>query len=289
MNEQALKERLKFIATLENRSLHEVWKSLILERLLARLAHSRYCDHFIFKGGFLLSYYLDIGRETTDLDFLARKINAEENSIKNAFDAICNINMADGFELSCEKIEILDHTHMNYPGYRLRISVKLGKMKDVIQVDIGVGDTVKPKQKSLNLYRYKEKPIFEDTISLQVYPTETIFSEKLETIIARGHINSRMKDFHDILLLSREKFLIDKNKLKINIDNTFQHRKTNKEIPLKFTEIEYSILQLQWGAHLRVLGDTTKTLNLPEKISDLIEEINNWLEKNYLTPELNTA
>ena len=40
MNEQALKERIKYIASSESRKFNQVWRDLILERLLIRLARS---------------------------------------------------------------------------------------------------------------------------------------------------------------------------------------------------------------------------------------------------------
>ena len=48
MNEQALKERIKYIAHSENRKFNQVWRDLILERLLIRLARSSYSDQFVF-------------------------------------------------------------------------------------------------------------------------------------------------------------------------------------------------------------------------------------------------
>ena len=72
MNEQALKERLKTIANIERRTFNEVWRGMVLERLLVRISHSKHSKNFIFKGGLLLSYYLAIGRETKDADFRRR-------------------------------------------------------------------------------------------------------------------------------------------------------------------------------------------------------------------------
>lgn len=74
-------------------------------------------------------------------------------------------------------------------------------MKDRIHIDIGTGDVVSPTPRDLNLVQYRDKPLFESQISLLVYPPETIFAEKLETVISKGTINSRMKDYHDLLLL----------------------------------------------------------------------------------------
>ena len=82
MNEQALKARLKHISKELGKSFNEVWKLLVLERFLARLSRSEYSDKFIFKGGLLLSYYLVIGRETTDIDLLAKRLHAEKSHIE---------------------------------------------------------------------------------------------------------------------------------------------------------------------------------------------------------------
>lgn len=84
MNEQALKVRLKHIAKESDKSFNEIWKLLVLERFLARLSRSEYSDKFIFKGGLLLSYYVVIGRETTDIDLLAKRLHAERGAIFDA-------------------------------------------------------------------------------------------------------------------------------------------------------------------------------------------------------------
>lgn len=146
MNEQALKDRLKHIANAEKKSFQEVWKLLLLERLLVRLARSEYHDKFIFKGGLLLSYYMVIARETTDIDFLAQKLKAEILQLKNILSEVCDINVGDGFIMSLQSIDELDHNHMNYPGYRAKLNVKFCSMRDRIQIDIGVGDVVEPKE-----------------------------------------------------------------------------------------------------------------------------------------------
>lgn len=50
-----------------------MWKQFLLERFLARQSNSTHQNKFIFKGGLLLAQYLEIGRETTDADFLLTK------------------------------------------------------------------------------------------------------------------------------------------------------------------------------------------------------------------------
>ncbi len=64
MNEEALKSRLKNIATQKNMTFNQIWKQFLLERFLARLSVSNHQEKLIFKGGFFLANYLNIGRGT---------------------------------------------------------------------------------------------------------------------------------------------------------------------------------------------------------------------------------
>lgn len=282
MNEQALKARLKYIAKEKGKPFNEVWKLLVLERFLARLSRSDYSDKFIFKGGLLLSYYLIIGRETSDIDLLARRLNAERKQIEQIMHDICALHLHDGFQMQFESLDDLDHQHMNYPGFQAIITVQFGVMSDKFFVDIGVGDVVEPVPLVWPPFVYKEKPLFDDHISLDVYPVETIFAEKLETLISRGAANSRMKDYHDLFLLCRESKLIDKSRLQENITQTFQNRGTTFSTLIQFQPDELSRMQILWSGHLRVLGDArSESLALPKDIVKVIQDLNQWLDGQY--------
>ncbi len=278
MNEQALKARIKHIAKEQGKNFNEVWKLLVLERFLARLSRSEYSGKFIFKGGLLLSYYLAIGRETIDIDLLARQLNAEKSYVELIMQEICLLQLNDGFQMKFISLDDLDHQHMNYPGFQVGVAVQFGAMNDKFYVDIGVGDVVEPVLLDWPTFNYKEKPLFEDLISLEVYPVETIFAEKLETLISRGAANSRMKDYHDLLLLCRESMLIDKIRLKDSIIETFQNRGTAFSLPVQFQSDELERMQLLWSGHLRVLGaHRVQVFGLPEEIVTIIDELNDWL------------
>lgn len=97
MNKQALIDRIHKIAKEKEIPFNECWKQLVLARFLVRLSHSKYAENFIFKGGFLLSYMMEIGRETTDLDFLLTKMNANEKEIADATQEIASVALEDGF------------------------------------------------------------------------------------------------------------------------------------------------------------------------------------------------
>lgn len=111
-----------------------------------------------------------------------------------------------------------------------------------------------------------------------VYPLETIFAEKLETIVSKGSTNSRLKDYHDLLLLSRDKKLIKNKKLLQTIATTFQHRETTFQFPIQFDDSGINRLQNLWNSHLNNLDSIKGKLNLPHEIRSVINEINRFLE-----------
>lgn len=279
MNEQGLKDRLQTISKEKGIHFNECWKKLLLERFLSRLSRSTLSQKFIFKGGFLLSYIIEIGRETTDLDFLLTNMNASEDEIKQTIQDVIAIESEDGFLFGYEKIDLLEHPHMDYPGYRISLKATFGSMKDRIQIDVGIGDIVTPMIRELQLFQYKGMPMFEGEISLFVYPPETIFAEKLETVLSKGAANSRMKDYHDLLLLTREPHVIDIDKLQVSLKNTFSNRGTSLEF-IVFTENELKPMEKLWTAHLNTLRKSFHELQLPENIQDVIIEINKTLKKN---------
>lgn len=280
MNEQALKDRLQTISKEKGIHFNECWKKLLLERFLSRLSRSIHSQKFIFKGGFLLSYIMEIGRETTDLDFLLTNMNASEDEIKQTIQDVIAIESPDGFVFDYEKIDLLEQPHMDYPGYRVSLKATFGRMKDRIQIDVGIGDVVIPAIRELHLFQYKGRPMFEAEISLVVYTPETIFAEKLETVLSKGAANSRMKDYHDLLLLTREPHMIDINKLQVSLKSTFSNRGTNLDL-IAFTEDELKPMEKLWTAHLNALRKSVHELQLPQNIQDVIAEINKTLKKKH--------
>lgn len=277
MNEAALKARLKSIAQKKLKTFNEIWKQLLLERFLARLSGSPYREQFIFKGGLLLAQYMVLGRETTDIDFSMTKMKSEFSTIEQALCDIASVAINDSVRFEWDSMQILSHPHMEYTGFRATLQAYFGNMKDKIHIDIGVGDRVAPTEKDYQPFEYNGMPLFVGEITMLVYPVESIFSEKLETIISKGSNNSRMKDYHDVFLMIKEPGLLNPAALAEKLQATFTHRNTKLTIPIEFDDTEMLQLQNLWANHLRGLGDIRKKLDLPDKIMVLLTEINNWL------------
>ncbi len=274
--EKSFKAKLRAIAKEKNRDPADLWQSLTLERFLVRLAKSEYCKHFVLKGGILLSKYIEIGRETTDLDFLARKIGNEISGLKVIFEKIAAIDLHDGFSFQEIKVVALAHPHMGYPGVEVSMMAYFGKTRFRVSIDIGFGDVVEPIEYSIPLTTYSKGDLFEKSVNLQCYPKEFIFAEKLETIIYRGSFNSRMKDFHDIYSMISSTTISSFHNLDGIIRIVFENRETKLTFPIIHEEDEMNRLQNFWSEYLKNLR-AENLASLPENIADVIAKINNWL------------
>ncbi|MGK5595452.1 MAG: hypothetical protein ACSNEK_08870 [Parachlamydiaceae bacterium] len=80
--------------------------------------------------------------ETTDLDFLARKIGNDVNGTKIVFEKIANIDLQNGFLFNEIKASELTHPHMGYPGVAVGIMAHFGKTRFKVTIDIGFVDIV---------------------------------------------------------------------------------------------------------------------------------------------------
>lgn len=272
MNEESLKTRLRNIAVEKKITPDKVWKQLQLERFLARLSASPYKTKFILKGALLLAQYIPINRETIDVDFLLNKLDMAK--IESAIKDVILINLEDGFDYHWYAAEELTQPHMEYKGFRFSLNVKYGQMKDKIQIDIGIGDIVEPIETQYDVLKYKGEPLFDEQVSLLAYPPETIFAEKLETIISKGSNNSRMKDYHDVLMMIQDNYILDSHYVTNAIHQTFERRGTTVKSLIKFEQDDLRILQENWQSHLRGVGILREKIALPDEIDEVIKSIN---------------
>ena len=278
LTEISLKERLKTLAYEQKTTFKDISKKLFLERFLVRLGKSDYVDKLIFKGGRLLSYYLETGRETKDLDFLLSQINAEKSALEKMFCSICSIDVSDGFLMDFDSMKALNQAGCVVFQVSLRIKYTSGTMRDRLRVDIGVGDEVTPQELSLKLMEYKSGYLFEDSVSLKVYPPEAIFAEKLESIVSKGGFNSRMKDFYDLILMVRKQNFLNQGQLKDAINKTFGKRGTGKQLPLKFDDADYGNLETHWKRYGKQLREVGKESKMPNCFREVVFELNTMLE-----------
>jgi predicted nucleotidyltransferase component of viral defense system len=278
--EQSIKEKIKALAKERETTFAELWRNLILERFLTRLAKSPYKEKFILKGGTLLAKYIHLGRETQDLDFFIQKLSNTEQSLRTVLQAICDVDAQDSFSFEVAKIKILDHSQLAYTGAEITLQALFGATKTVIRMDLGFGDRVDPIEHPIDLTATSKGPLFESRISLHCYPKEFIFAEKLETIVFRGGGNTRMKDFHDLYsLVSLD--VLDSSLAKKAVELVFHHRKTPvKKLPASFGRDALETMEKNWSAYRKKIKSKKGALKLPESIEDVVSAVNQWLEEN---------
>ena len=112
---------------------------------------------------------------------------------------------------------------MEYPRIRVTLNAIMDRLITPMKIDISTGDAVTPRA-----IEYDYKLLFDDrSIKLWSYNLETILAEKLQTILARGVLNTRMRDFYDIfILLSLYENKIDRAVFRQAFDATCEKRGT---------------------------------------------------------------
>jgi len=86
--------------------------------------------------------YITIGRETMDIDFSVTKLNATAPHVELVIRDIIATEIDDGVTFDWDRTQLLTQPHMEYPGFRIFLHAKFGKLKDKIQIDLGIGDAV---------------------------------------------------------------------------------------------------------------------------------------------------
>jgi hypothetical protein len=88
-------------------------------------------------------------------------------------------------------------------------------------IDIGFGDAIEPGLEEIHLPVLLGFP----PPHLRAYSRETVVAEKFQAMVVLGRANSRMKDYHDIWLMSRN-YAFDESRLARAIAATFRRRDT---------------------------------------------------------------
>jgi hypothetical protein len=241
----SIRQRLFDLSKRENRPFGEVLQYYAMERFLFRLSKSKYADRFIRKGALLLAvWHSEVSRSTMDIDLLGRIENSEE-TITSAIRAILEQNVIDDgivYDASTIKTEPISEDAM-YRGIRVSFESALAGAKIRLKIDIGFGDSMYPAPQS------QEFPVLLDQEApyLLCYSRENAIAEKFEAMVKLGNLNSRMKDFFDIWLLSRY-FSFDQAVLTKALALTFAQRETKMDTNVIFSPEFSGLKQVQWEA-----------------------------------------
>ena len=221
--------------------------SFFFDAFISRLAKSIHADKFVFKGGFYLATLLGVkNRYTADIDFLLRKETMNENRLKEIFTDIIAIDADDSITFEISDISPIRDEDA-YGGFSILLTGHLENVRQSFHVDVATGDPITPKDIE---YSYQSL-ISNETIAFRAYNLETVVAEKLQTILFRGLLNSRCKDYYDIYIIKQSQWInINIPDLRKSFEATCQYRKTpfeKEKSLLILDEISKSdILQTRW-------------------------------------------
>lgn len=219
------------------------------DRFVECLSKSKYKDNFILKGGFYLSKLFGLdNRSTMDIDTAIRKAEFTEENIIKMINEIINIDVGDNVKFKIEKTETI-RDEDEYGGLRITINFMLENIKDKFHIDLATGDPIYPRPDN---YRY-ESLIGDEIYKVWSYNLETVLAEKLETILSKLEISSRMKDYYDIYLIYKFKFdKIDKEKFRGAVEKTFKKREFDADLITNLNIVKESkVLKDKWISYSR--------------------------------------
>lgn len=233
------------------RPFQELLQHYGLERFLYRLGQSPHAGSFVLKGGLMLRVWgAPDCRPTRDIDLLGYTSNAVD-VLEGITRATCDIAVEDdGLRFEADSVrgrKIKEDA--DYHGVRITFFGFLERARIPMQLDIGFGDVVYPEAVARNYPSILGMP----SPRMPMYPQETVVAEKYEAMTYLGSLNTRLKDFFDIWLMSRQ-FEFDGAALGESIGQTFARRKTVLDpdtvaLTRAFTQSDSATKQ--WTAFLR--------------------------------------
>ena len=227
----------------------------VQERFLYRLSLSTYRENFFLKGGALrFAHERFAARPTRDMDFLGDHISRDKENIKRIMMEICSIACEeDGVTFDCceDDIWLEDITvEKEYNGTRVHMMAHMDTVVQQFSIDVGFGDVIVPQPAQLDY------PLLIEglpAVNVEAYSLETVVAEKFQTMIDRGTINSRMKDFFDVYsILKAGK--VDEALLKEAVIEVFANRGTELDADnVVFTDdfAQDGMRQIMWKAYLK--------------------------------------
>lgn len=217
----SVRQRLLNEARATGRPFNEILQYFAMERFLYRLSRSPHRDRFVLKGALMLAIWdVSFTRPTRDIDLLAHVAYDLDRIVAIVQDVCRQETEPDGMNFDPESVRgepIVEEAE--YGGIRVRFQGSLGTARVSMQLDVGFGDAVVPAPITADYPTILNLPV----PRIRGYTRESIIAEKFHTMVRRGLLNSRMRDFFDVWVLSRQ-FDFDGKILAAAVRETFARR-----------------------------------------------------------------
>lgn len=220
---RSILDRLKAKAVERRQSFSEILELYAIERFLYRLSKSRYRDRILLKGALLLRYWIGgEARPTRDIDLSASGQVDIPEARRMLQDLWLLQVVDDGIAFDPTSLEVRpNRPESPVAGLRANFAAHIGNVQLRYQVDIGLDDAVVPSAAEMAPDSILGLPV----MLIKSVTPYTAVAEKTETLVVLGSANSRMKDYYDLCMLSRN-LAFDGKILKEAILATFHKRRT---------------------------------------------------------------
>lgn len=201
----------------------------------------------------LLTCFDEPCRRTRDLDLLGYGDPAPD-AVLDVFREVLGRELQDGvvFDAGAARISRIREEN-EYGGLRMRATADIAGALITVNVDVGFGDATEPPAEWLDYPVLLDMP----APRLRGYARETVVAEKFQAMVDLGMANSRMKDYHDLWIISQA-FEIDRSRLAAAISATFARRGTAipDRVPdgLSPTFAKDAVKRQQWESFKRNLS-----------------------------------
>ena len=241
-----LKDKVRNMARGDSAKAQLLIRNYGMERFLERVSLSEHRDNFILKGGMLVSAMVGLeNRATMDIDTSIRNMPLDRIAAKAMVEEIIAVAVDDNIRFEINDFgTIMDDAE--YSGVRISLNAFLDATRIPLKIDISTGDAITP---AAVIYQYKL--MFEERyITLWAYNLETVLAEKIETVLSRSVLNTRLRDFYDLYVLQDTGLEIDKATLAAALTATARKRGSEQALALyerTLDEIRISpLMREQW-------------------------------------------
>lgn len=191
--------KLQHLARQQGRPTDELLTLYALERVLDRLTRTRYRDDLVLKGGVLLAAYR-LRRPTRDIDVQLLDAALDRQHLTAVVTAISAVPADDGLVLNpaSSRIETI-RDEDEYSGLRVHLPGTLHTHRLDVRLDVSTADPIWPAPIHVVL-----PGLLGQDVALLGHPLVTVVAEKTVTMLQRGTVNTRWRDFVDVRSMARE-------------------------------------------------------------------------------------
>ena len=263
-----LKDKVRNMAQGDSAKAQLLIRNYGMERFLERVSLSAHRDNFILKGGMLVSALVGLeNRATMDIDTSIRNMPLDTITAKAMVEEIIAVPVDDNIRFEINDFgTIMDDAE--YSGVRISLNAFLDTTRIPLKIDISTGDAITPAA-----VNYQYKLMFEERyITLWAYNLETVLAEKIETVLSRSVLNTRLRDFYDLYVLQDTGLEIDKATLAAALTATVRKCGSEQALALyerTLDEIQTSPLMREQWERYQGKNDYAAGIGWEDVISDI--------------------